>query len=204
MKKDKLWCNDTTLCFGRLIRLYFMAMNHSDVYACLRVLYAQTGMSPTKSAICNVLRDFYTKPRTLKQMARVVIYNAVGQRPALRVNKLPLPAALREYLVNFEPWKRKENGEKNVKIFFGTQIETLLKEWKTGPFDYTIVDLLCKSSVCKSVINFVGPVIRLYKLNQRLLFLKYKYNSSWWRHPFIVSCVVSLFETLFWQFLSWF
>ena len=103
MKKDKLWCNDQSLCFGRLIRLYFMAMNHNEVYACLRVLYAQTGMTPTKSAICNVIRDFYTKPRTLKQMSRVVIYNAVGQRPALRVNKLPLPASLKEYLLNFEP-----------------------------------------------------------------------------------------------------
>ena len=103
MKKDKLWCNDTSLCFGRLIRLYFMAMNHTEVYACLRVLYAQTGMTPTKSPICNVIRDFYNKPRTLKQMTRVVIYNAVGQRPALRVSKLPLPASLKEYLLSFEP-----------------------------------------------------------------------------------------------------
>ena len=49
------------------------------------------------------LREVCSKPRTLKQMARVVIYNAVGQRPAIEVNKLPLPTALREYLLNFEP-----------------------------------------------------------------------------------------------------
>jgi len=103
MKKDKLWVNDPTLCFGRLIRLYYMAMNHYEVYSCLRVLYAQTGMTPTKSPICNVIREFYNKPRTLKQLSRIVVYNCCQNATAKAVAKLPLPASLREYLVNFEP-----------------------------------------------------------------------------------------------------
>ena len=57
----------------------------------------------TRRALHSCLREVCSKPRTLKQMARVVIYNAVGQRPAIEVNKLPLPTALREYLLNFEP-----------------------------------------------------------------------------------------------------
>lgn len=89
--------------FARIIRLYYMAMRHDPLYACLRLLYEQTGMNPNKSALCNVIRELCFKPRTLKQIARVVIYNSVGQRPALVVNKLPLPSALKEYLLNFEP-----------------------------------------------------------------------------------------------------
>lgn len=103
MRKDQLWVNDAELNFARIIRLYSLVMNHAEVYACLRVLYAQTGMTPTTSALCSVVRDLYSKPRTLKQMSRVVIYNSIGQRPALFANKLPLPEALREYLRNFEP-----------------------------------------------------------------------------------------------------
>ena len=44
-----------------------------------------------------------SKPRTLKQMCRVVVYNAVKQRPATTVAKLPLPPSLKDYLLNFEP-----------------------------------------------------------------------------------------------------
>lgn len=89
--------------FARIIRLYYLTMSHKPLYACLRVLFAQTGMNPNNSALHSCLREVCSKPRTLKQMARVVIYNAVGQRPAIEVNKLPLPTALREYLLNFEP-----------------------------------------------------------------------------------------------------
>ena len=90
--------------FARIIRLYYMVMYHTPLYACLKLLYAQQNPNnPNKSALYNVIRDLCAKPRTLKQMSRVVIYNAVGQRPALTVNKLPLPPALREYVLSFEP-----------------------------------------------------------------------------------------------------
>ncbi len=82
---------------------FFQVMNHAEVYACLRLLFAQTGMAPTRTALCNVIREFYAKPRSLKQSARVVIYNTIRQRPAIYANKLPLPQALREYLLNMEP-----------------------------------------------------------------------------------------------------
>ena len=90
--------------FARIIGLYYMVMEHAPLYACLRLLYSQQNPNnANKSALYNVIRDLCTKPRTLKQMARVIIYNAVGQRPALTMNKLPLPPALREYVLNFEP-----------------------------------------------------------------------------------------------------
>jgi hypothetical protein len=103
MRKDQLWINDPDQYFARIIRLYYLVMKHAEVYACLRVLYAQTGMTPTKTALCSVIRDLYSKPRTLKQLCRVVIYNSIRQRPAFNANKLPLPPSLRDYLLNFEP-----------------------------------------------------------------------------------------------------
>ena len=74
--------------FARIIRLYYMVMLHTPLYACLKLLYSQQNPNnPNKSALYNVIRDLCSKPRTLKQMSRVIIYNAVGQRPALTVNK---------------------------------------------------------------------------------------------------------------------
>ena len=90
--------------FARIIRLYYMVMYRVPLYSCLKLLYAHLNPNnPNKSALYNVIRDLCSKPRTLKQMSRVIIYNAVGQRPALTVNKLPLPTALREYVLSFEP-----------------------------------------------------------------------------------------------------
>ena len=104
VNNDKRTNNDKgDVYFARIIRLYHLTMLHQPLYACLRLLYAQTGMNPNTSALNSCLKELCSKPRTLKQMARVVIYNSIGQRPALEVNKLPLPTALREYLLNFEP-----------------------------------------------------------------------------------------------------
>ena len=78
-------------------------MNHAEVYACLRVLLAQTGMNPTKTALFSAIRDLHSKPRTLKQLTRISIYNSIRQKPAFYASKLPLPPSLREYLMSFEP-----------------------------------------------------------------------------------------------------
>ncbi len=101
MAKDFLVRSDAS--FARIIRLYYLSMDHAEVYNCLRLLYAQTGINPANSALCSVIREFYSRPRTLKQMARIVINKCVGGRPAPVAAKLPLPPALREYVMNFEP-----------------------------------------------------------------------------------------------------
>ena len=81
-----------------------MVMYYIPLYSFLKLLYAHINPSNlTKSALYNVIRDLCSKSRTLKQLPRVIIYNAVGQRPAITANKLPLPKALREYVLSFEP-----------------------------------------------------------------------------------------------------
>lgn len=102
MNKDFL-CHDPDQVFGRIVSLYHLSMSHRELYGCLKILYAQTGMNPNMSALCSVIREKHSKPRTLKQMARIVIYNAIDQKPALNASKLPLPPTLRNYIMNFEP-----------------------------------------------------------------------------------------------------
>ena len=89
--------------YARIIILYYMAMEHRPLYACLKLLYSQAGLVPMRSALCRLIRQLYSHPRSLKQMCRVTIYNAVGRCSALSVNKLPLPGPLKEYLLSFDP-----------------------------------------------------------------------------------------------------
>lgn len=89
--------------FARIIRLYHLTMAHDELYTCLNILHAQTGMSPTKSDLRSVIKALNSQPRTLKQMARVVIYSCIDRRPAIYASKLPLPSALKDYVLNFEP-----------------------------------------------------------------------------------------------------
>ena len=49
-------------------RYWECAGGDKELYDCLKVLYAQTGMIPTKTALCSDIRDFYLQPRTLKQV----------------------------------------------------------------------------------------------------------------------------------------
>lgn len=104
INKDHL-LSDQQHTFSRLINLYFMAMDHKDLFQCLKILSAQLSINPVRSCqtLYSVIKDLYNKPRTLKQMSRVAIYKAVGHKPATAAAKLPLPAVLKEYLLNFDP-----------------------------------------------------------------------------------------------------
>jgi hypothetical protein len=58
---------------------------------------------PVRSGLCTLVRELYSTPRSLKQMCRVVIYNAMDRKPGMHANKLPLPVPLKDYITNFEP-----------------------------------------------------------------------------------------------------
>jgi len=104
INKDQL-LYDREQTFTRLIQLYWLSMRHIEIYQCLKILTNQLSINPIRSyqALHVVIRDYNSRPRTLKQMCRVVIYNSIDQRPAPSVPKLPLPPSLREYILNFEP-----------------------------------------------------------------------------------------------------
>lgn len=85
--------------FARLVWLYYYTMDHRVLYGCLKGALAHVGMEPLHPRVASVLRALYSQPRTLKQIARVGIYRALGRRVAVTVNKLNLPGPLKEYLL---------------------------------------------------------------------------------------------------------
>ncbi|XP_014288730.1 ankyrin-1 [Halyomorpha halys] len=92
--------------FSPLIWLYALSMGHKELYATLSALLRaqEAGVIPVRAtALCSLLKEMSSRPRTLKQIVRNVIYRAVDRQPGLVVNKLPLPNSLKEYILNFEP-----------------------------------------------------------------------------------------------------
>ncbi|KAL7637636.1 UNVERIFIED_CONTAM: hypothetical protein RMT77_012365 [Armadillidium vulgare] len=103
IRKDELLLFDPEQRFARLLHLYCNAMDYRPLQQCLKILYTQTSLVPMRIQLSKTLRDLYTKPRSLKQICRVVIYNAVDRKAALNVSKLPLPPPLKDYILNFQP-----------------------------------------------------------------------------------------------------
>lgn len=95
--------NDSEMRFTKLLNLYYYSMCHCELNQCLKILYTQISLVPMRKVLADVLRDLYTQPRSLKQICRVCIYNALDRQTQQKVNKLPLPPMLREYLLSFEP-----------------------------------------------------------------------------------------------------
>ncbi|XP_037082556.1 LOW QUALITY PROTEIN: ankyrin-3-like [Pollicipes pollicipes] len=58
--------------FERIIRLYYLCMDHSVLYSCLRLLHTQATLAPIKWQLASALRALQTNPRTLKQIAATV------------------------------------------------------------------------------------------------------------------------------------
>ncbi|CAG0890270.1 unnamed protein product [Darwinula stevensoni] len=102
MRKE-VFLTDPNARYARLVYLYYYAMNHQELYSCLKFLHSQTSLVPTRGDLIQLIKRLYTSPRTLKQMCRVTIYNALRRRPAPFANKLPLPGPLKDYILNWDP-----------------------------------------------------------------------------------------------------
>uniref|UniRef100_A0A1B0AIC6 SOCS box domain-containing protein n=1 Tax=Glossina pallidipes TaxID=7398 RepID=A0A1B0AIC6_GLOPL len=106
-KKDFI-LNDPELTFTHVIHLFFSTMQHDALYNCLKSLHnfymAQVPSKKTEQLIA-VISSLYRKPRNLKQLARLAIYEAVNRKLAQNINGLKLPGPLKEYVLNFERLK---------------------------------------------------------------------------------------------------
>ncbi|XP_073991154.1 uncharacterized protein isoform X1 [Rhodnius prolixus] len=103
-RKDDLIL-DSQQRFASLIWLYALTMGHKELYSTLGALLRaqEAGIIPVRAtALCALLKELNTRPRTLKQMVRCVIYRSIDRQPGLNVNKLPLPPSLKDYILNFE------------------------------------------------------------------------------------------------------
>ncbi|CAG0900202.1 unnamed protein product [Cyprideis torosa] len=94
---------DPERTFERVMWLYFSAMQHHALHSCLRLVLAQASMLPSRHGLEEILRAMISTPRSLKQIARVTIYESIKRRPAANVSKLPLPTPLKDYILNLAP-----------------------------------------------------------------------------------------------------
>uniref|UniRef100_A0A1B6F6H5 SOCS box domain-containing protein n=2 Tax=Proconiini TaxID=565685 RepID=A0A1B6F6H5_9HEMI len=100
------YMNDVEQRFTSIIWLYYMSMSHRQVYSTLgSLLRAQeAGVIPVRATtLFTLIKDLHSRPRTLKQIVRLVIYQSLDRKPGLSVNKLPLPNSLKDYLLTFDP-----------------------------------------------------------------------------------------------------
>lgn len=97
---------DPNMSFAKIIMLFYLVMQHKPLFECLKILYTQQlSLVPgrTTEPLTSIIRDLYKRPRTLKQICRVKIHNALHRKPGLYVNKLNLPTQMKDYILNFEP-----------------------------------------------------------------------------------------------------
>lgn len=103
--KKEFILNDPQLTFTRIIHLFYLTMEHEPLYNCLKSLHnfyvAQVPSKKTEQLIA-LISQLYRKPRSLKQLSRMAIYEAMNRRLAQNVNRLNLPGPLKDYVLQFE------------------------------------------------------------------------------------------------------
>jgi hypothetical protein len=96
---------DPNQTYQRIIYLFYYSMKHETLYNCLKSLHNLfIAQVPHKSIdnLRHLIITLYKKPRSLKQLCRVHIYNSLDKKLAQNLNRLNLPLPLKEYVLNFE------------------------------------------------------------------------------------------------------
>ncbi|KAL3882095.1 hypothetical protein ACJMK2_028466 [Sinanodonta woodiana] len=89
----------------KLLHLFYNSMDHKVLFDCLnmaRFIARSYPLGATGQDFVSLLNQLTENPRSLKQCARVTIYKAMDRKIARGVDQLPLPNALKNYLLNFE------------------------------------------------------------------------------------------------------
>lgn len=96
---------DSDQTYQRIIYLFYYSMKHDTLFNCLKSLHNLfIAQVPNKSIdnLRHLIITLYKKPRSLKQLCRVCIYNSLNKKLAPSINRLNLPLPLKEYVLNFE------------------------------------------------------------------------------------------------------
>ncbi|XP_037938904.1 ankyrin-3 [Teleopsis dalmanni] len=100
--KKEIILNDPELTFTRIIHLFFLTMQHEPLYNCLKSLHnfyvAQVPSKKTEQLI-SLISSLYRTSRSLKQLARIAIIQALDRKLAQNINRLNLPGPLKEYVL---------------------------------------------------------------------------------------------------------
>lgn len=89
----------------KIINLFYATMHHDVLYSCLKSLHNLFIVQvPTKSTefLINYIENLYKKPRSLKELCRVTIYESLNYKLAQNINRLNMPIPIKDYVLNFE------------------------------------------------------------------------------------------------------
>jgi ankyrin repeat protein len=89
----------------KLLMLFYNSMDHNALYQCMNTAKFLSRFDPNRAPTAQILQQvtkLSSRPRSLKHNARVTIYKAMDRQLNLGVPQLPLPTAIKEYLVNIE------------------------------------------------------------------------------------------------------
>uniref|UniRef100_A0A182SDF6 SOCS box domain-containing protein n=1 Tax=Anopheles maculatus TaxID=74869 RepID=A0A182SDF6_9DIPT len=96
---------DREQTYQRIIYLFYYSMKHEPLFNCLKTLHNLLIAQVPHRSIDNLrhlIITLYKKPRSLKQLCRVCIYNSLDKKLAPSINRLNLPGPLKEYVMNFD------------------------------------------------------------------------------------------------------
>ncbi|KAL4233740.1 hypothetical protein ACF0H5_008420 [Mactra antiquata] len=88
-----------------MLCLFYKTMDHKVLFDCISTACFMAKFHPlgaTGQKFLSVLNKMAENPRSLKQIARVSIYKSVGRKLTTTVDELPLPKAMKQYLLNIE------------------------------------------------------------------------------------------------------
>lgn len=91
--------------YTKIIYLFYYTMRHDVLYSCLKSLHNLFIVQvPNKSTehLVNLISQLYRKPRSLKQICRVTIYESLNRKLANNINRLNMPLPIKDYVLNFE------------------------------------------------------------------------------------------------------
>jgi len=89
----------------QLLLLFYNSMAHCALYECLNTAKFLARFDPHRApsgSFLTLVTKLSTQPRSLAQIARVSIYKSLDRRITERVPALPLPTAIKQYLLNFD------------------------------------------------------------------------------------------------------
>ena len=93
-----------------LLQLFYNAMDHKALYDCLysvrgvtrfQLLDAYSMLTSHTDSFISTVHTMAESPRSLKQIARVSVYKALDRQVVGRVDELPIPWAVKQYLLDF-------------------------------------------------------------------------------------------------------
>lgn len=91
--------------YTKIIYLFYYTMRHDVLFSCLKSLHNLFIVQvPNKSTehLVNLITQLCRKPRSLKEICRVTIYESLNRKLANNINRLNMPLPIKDYVLNFE------------------------------------------------------------------------------------------------------